>query len=160
MAHRTTQATCSFGATSSIFFLFCIIQLYPLFTLAGDQQQFFSSGTSYPQQQPGYGIGFAPQQPGMQPGFHPSAFAPSAGSPDGYSPYDAESATVKGFDFNDQTIRRGFIKKVYSILTVSVSSTVFALLFVNCIIAVFFFSPPSPAATIDHVRVCCLCHEP
>ncbi|EAA44040.2 AGAP005528-PB [Anopheles gambiae str. PEST] len=98
--------------------------------MQGDQQQFFSSGTSYPQQQPGYGIGFAPQQAGMQPGFHPSAFAPSAGSPDGYSPYDAESATVKGFDFNDQTIRRGFIKKVYSILTLQLSITFVFVAFV------------------------------
>lgn len=103
--------------------------------MQGDQQQFFSN-PSYPQQ-PGYGIGFAPQlgmqpgmQPGMQAGFHPSAFAPSAGSPDGYAPYDAESATVKGFDFNDQSIRRGFIKKVYSILTLQLSITFVFVAFV------------------------------
>ncbi|KFB43277.1 AGAP005528-PB-like protein [Anopheles sinensis] len=82
--------------------------------IPGDQQQFFS-GQSYPQQ-PGYNVGFAPQ-PAVAPGFHPSAFAPSPEAA-GYVPYDAESATVKGFDFSDQSIRRGFIKKVYSILTV------------------------------------------
>uniref|UniRef100_A0AAG5DB88 Uncharacterized protein n=1 Tax=Anopheles atroparvus TaxID=41427 RepID=A0AAG5DB88_ANOAO len=87
--------------------------------MQGDQQQFFS-GQTYPQQ-PGYNVGFAPQ-PAMAPGFHPSAFAPSPGAA-GYSPYDEESATVKGFDFNDQTIRRGFIKKVYSILTVQLAIT-------------------------------------
>ncbi|XP_049299789.1 protein lifeguard 1-like [Anopheles funestus] len=95
--------------------------------MQGDQQQFFS-GTSYPQQ-PGYGVGFAPQ-PGMQPGMHPSAFASSAGTPDGYTPYDAESASVKGFDFNDQSIRRGFIKKVYSILTLQLSITFVFVAFV------------------------------
>ncbi|XP_052894610.1 protein lifeguard 1-like [Anopheles moucheti] len=100
--------------------------------MQGDQQQFFSS-SSYPQQ-PGYGIGFAPQpgvQPGMQPGMHPSAFASSAGTPEGYSPYDAESASVKGFDFNDQTIRRGFIRKVYAILTLQLSITFVFVAFVT-----------------------------
>ncbi|XP_053672905.1 protein lifeguard 1-like [Anopheles nili] len=99
--------------------------------MQGDQQQFFG-GPSYPQQ-PGYNIGFAPQpgmQPGMQPGFHPSAFAPSGGSPEGYAPYDAESTSVKGFDFNDQTIRRGFIKKVYAILTSQVAITFVFIAFV------------------------------
>uniref|UniRef100_A0A182M6H0 Uncharacterized protein n=1 Tax=Anopheles culicifacies TaxID=139723 RepID=A0A182M6H0_9DIPT len=92
--------------------------------LAGDQQQFFGK-TPEPQ---GYGIGYAPQ-PGMQPampaGMHPSTFASSAGTP-----YDAESASVKGFDFNDQTIRRGFIKKVYSILTLQLSITFVFVAFV------------------------------
>lgn len=87
--------------------------------MQGDQQQFFS-GQTYPQQ-PGYNVGFAPQ-PAVAPGFHPSAFPPSPGA-GGYVPYDAESATVKGFDFNDQSIRRGFIKKVYSILTVQLAIT-------------------------------------
>uniref|UniRef100_A0A182Q3F2 Uncharacterized protein n=1 Tax=Anopheles farauti TaxID=69004 RepID=A0A182Q3F2_9DIPT len=109
--------------------------------MQGDQQQFFS-GNAYPQQ-PGYGIGFAPgvQQgmgsgmqpgmgPGMAPGFHPSTFAPAAGSPEGYTPYDAESATVKGFDFNDQSIRRGFIKKVYSILSMQLAITFVFVAFV------------------------------
>lgn len=88
--------------------------------MQGDQQQFFS-GQAYPQQQ-GYNVGFAPQAAAMPPGFHPSAFAPSPEAA-GYVPYDAESATVKGFDFNDQSIRRGFIKKVYSILTLQLAIT-------------------------------------
>ncbi|XP_058124573.1 protein lifeguard 1-like [Anopheles ziemanni] len=87
--------------------------------MQGDQQQFFS-GQSYPQQ-PGYNVGFAPQ-PAVAPGFHPSAFAPSPEAA-GYAPYDAESTTAKGFDFSDQSIRRGFIKKVYSILTVQLAIT-------------------------------------
>ncbi|CAH1101803.1 unnamed protein product [Psylliodes chrysocephalus] len=34
-----------------------------------------------------------------------------------------EDPEVKGFDFNDQSIRRGFIKKVYSILSVQLGIT-------------------------------------
>ncbi|XP_058178074.1 protein lifeguard 1-like [Anopheles ziemanni] len=65
--------------------------------------------------------GFA-SQPLVAPGFHPSVFAPPPEAAEGV-PYDAESATVKGFDFSDQSIRRGFIKKVYSILTVQLAIT-------------------------------------
>lgn len=63
----------------------------------------------YPQggyPQPGYGGGFPPQQPG---------FAPQ---PD-FAPQGAGTEPEhKGFEFNDASIRRGFIRKVYSILMV------------------------------------------
>ncbi|XP_053675916.1 protein lifeguard 1-like [Anopheles nili] len=101
----------------------------------------------YPPQQPGY----PPQQPGyppQQPGYPPAGY-PSGGympgyppqQPQGYSPqpgfvqpppgmpgaygaaYDPETGSVKGFEFNDQSIRRGFIRKVYSILTVQLMIT-------------------------------------
>lgn len=32
--------------------------------------------------------------------------------------YDPEDPDVKGFDFTDESIRKGFIRKVYSILMV------------------------------------------
>lgn len=86
----------------------------------------------YPQPgypQPGYPGGF--QQPGNyppgsypQPGGYPP---PSGGYPQpGFvptvphaAPYDPEDPEVKGFDFTDQSIRKGFIRKVYSILMVN-----------------------------------------
>lgn len=46
-----------------------------------------------------------------QPGFVPTV--PHVGPV-----YDPEDPEVKGFDFTDQSIRRGFIRKVYSILMV------------------------------------------
>lgn len=39
--------------------------------------------------------------------------------------YDPEDPEVKGFDFTDESIRKGFIRKVYSILCVSVHSAEF-----------------------------------
>lgn len=41
----------------------------------------------------------------------------------GYGGYGAEDPEVKGFDFSDQSIRRGFIRKVYSILMVQLAIT-------------------------------------
>lgn len=45
-----------------------------------------------------------------------------------------ENGEVKGFDFSDQSIRRGFIRKVYSILTVQLSMTL-------AMIALFLYEP-------------------
>lgn len=40
-------------------------------------------------------------------------------APTGYGQdYDPEDPEVKGFDFTDESIRKGFIRKVYSILMV------------------------------------------
>ncbi|XP_037043393.1 protein lifeguard 1-like isoform X3 [Bradysia coprophila] len=71
--------------------------------------------SGYPQpgfQQPGY------PQPGgfQQPGFVPTV--PHAGPV-----YDPEDPEVKGFDFTDQSIRKAFIRKVYSILMVQLAIT-------------------------------------
>lgn len=53
---------------------------------------------------------------GVQPHQHRFDFA-------GYGGYGAEDPEVKGFDFSDQSIRRGFIRKVYSILMVQLAIT-------------------------------------
>ncbi|XP_019878774.1 protein lifeguard 1 isoform X2 [Aethina tumida] len=88
-------------------------------------------GAGYPGAPP---AGFAPPpQPqgyppyGQQPGYQPP---PSYNSTDPYGQgyggannYGGEDPEVKGFDFNDQSIRRGFIRKVYSILMVQLSIT-------------------------------------
>lgn len=73
-------------------------------------------GGGYPQPgypQPGYG---QPQQPGYgQPGYSPYG----VGQPGQYG--QEEDPDVKGFEFNDESIRRGFIRKVYSILMCQLS---------------------------------------
>lgn len=66
-----------------------------LFTISG-----------YPPQQPGYGY---PQPPQSGPGF----IQPPQPQ------YGGEDPEVKGMEFNDESIRRGFIRKVYSILMVN-----------------------------------------
>lgn len=85
----------------------------------------------YPMPQAGYPMppmagGVPYPQPGGYPppgGFPPSGFVPHMPPPNpnasygaGYDPEDPE---VKGFDFTDESIRKGFIRKVYSILCVS-----------------------------------------
>lgn len=45
--------------------------------------------------------------------------------PPGGSYYDPEDQSAKGFDFTDQSIRKGFIRKVYSILTVCVKFEIY-----------------------------------
>lgn len=69
----------------------------------------------------GPGIHQAPPQPA--PGFAPYGY-PSTNMPPQDSQYVPNVATdtdpmVKGFEFNTESIRRGFIRKVYSILSVS-----------------------------------------
>lgn len=102
-----------------------------------NQQQYYG-GQPYPQPgfapgpQPGYpGGGYPPQQPGFapgpQPGYPGGGYPPQglggldpgyAGGPAGYGG-DA-NPEAKGFEFNDESIRRGFIRKVYAILMVNI----------------------------------------
>ncbi|XP_038223308.1 protein lifeguard 1-like isoform X3 [Zerene cesonia] len=58
--------------------------------------------------------GYPPPQPGFQPaGYGGAGYGePGYGGPAGLG----EDADVKGFDFNEQSIRKSFIRKVYSIL--------------------------------------------
>ncbi|XP_050300697.1 protein lifeguard 1 isoform X3 [Anthonomus grandis grandis] len=51
-----------------------------------------------------------------------------------YGGYNPEDPEIKGFDFSDQSIRRGFIRKVYSILMVQLAITC-------AFIALFSFEP-------------------
>lgn len=96
------------------------------------QQQGFHS---YPQQQPGF-QGYPPQQQSFQ-GFPPQqqAYYPPPNQPVYNQPQqpiamqqpayaDPEDPEAKGFEFNDQSIRKGFIRKVFAILTVSNSSKI------------------------------------
>lgn len=69
----------------------------------------------YPQPgypQPGYGGAGGDFQPGFVP-----PHMPPQGNGAGYDPEDPE---VKGFDFTEESVRKGFIRKVYSILCVSI----------------------------------------
>lgn len=84
--------------------------------------------SGYPGAAPaGYPPGPAPAGYPPGPGFQPPPYAPndpySAGSYGGANYSGEEDPEVKGFDFNDASIRRGFIRKVYSILCVQLSIT-------------------------------------
>lgn len=61
----------------------------------------------------------------------------------GYSAEDPMHDDVKGFDFNDQSIRRGFIRKVYSILMCQ-------LLLTLSIIALFLYHKPTQRYVQSH----------
>lgn len=68
---------------------------------------------------PNFGQGYPPQ-----PGFAPAMpHMPPPGAEGNYGGaggvYDPEDPEVKGFDFTDESIRKGFIRKVYSILMVN-----------------------------------------
>lgn len=56
---------------------------------------------------------------------------------------DPEDPDAKGFDFTDESIRKGFIKKVYSILTFQLSVTL-------AIIALFVFHEPTKKWVAGH----------
>ncbi|XP_066250145.1 protein lifeguard 1 isoform X2 [Euwallacea similis] len=100
----------------------------------GQQQGYGPSPGAYPPPPGGYPQGGYPQgdypQPGgypsaPQPGFQPPPYAadPYAGANQGYGGYNPEDPEVKGFDFTEQSIRKGFIRKVYSILMVQLVIT-------------------------------------
>lgn len=81
---------------------------------------------SYPQQSLPQ-TGFAPQpgfasQPAYSDGYPQSNFNSVYGDgmppPNQHVPNSDQEPMVKGFEFNDMSIRRGFIRKVYAILSV------------------------------------------
>lgn len=61
----------------------------------------------------------------QQAGFAPYAYASSAApTQDPYVPHPVDTdLIVKGFEFNTQSLRRGFIRKVYSILSVIINKS-------------------------------------
>ncbi|XP_066603582.1 protein lifeguard 1 [Prorops nasuta] len=118
----------------------------------------------YPQQNPGY-----PPQPGYPPpyagGLPPGpGFVPPPGPP----PYgqgvphppptmynsthveDPMNEDIKGFEFDNRTIRHGFIKKVYSILLCQ-------LLITMSVIALFLYHPPTQRWMAEHIYVFWIC---
>lgn len=102
---------------------------------SGDAQGYPPQQAGYPPQQQGY---YPPQQAGYPPqqaGYYPSQQA-------GYSDYNAPAQGYSGFSDNDQdgliqdgsfgdkSIRQGFIRKVYSILTIQFAiTTIFVIFF-------------------------------
>lgn len=92
-----------------------------------------------PNMGPAAGYGFQGGMPPPNMGGYPGAAGPMPGAgfhmpppttgyvqqPDMYGTSfgNEEAGDVKGFEFNDQSIRRGFIRKVYSILMVQLSIT-------------------------------------
>lgn len=128
------------------FFVYASTKLFVRFwhfIVDPNQQQQFYGGQPYPQPgfapgaQPGYpgggyppgGAGYPPQQPGYppQPGGYPGAGYPPQGLDPGYGGpgYGGDAnPEAKGFEFNDESIRRGFIRKVYAILMVSTKTRV------------------------------------
>lgn len=58
-------------------------------------------------------------------------------------PYDPEDPDKTGFDFSDQSIRRGFIRKVYSILMVQLSLTL-------GLISLFMYHQPTKLWVKNH----------
>lgn len=102
----------------------------PGYNQPGYNQPGYPPQPPYPSQQgyPAYPPqpGFAPQ-PGFQP-YPPQDPGYMGGQPampqgGGYGGYDPEDQSAKGFDFTDQSIRKGFIRKVYSILTAQLAIT-------------------------------------
>lgn len=100
------------------------------FVLDPNQQQFYGQSPYPPQngfQQPApYNPAYPHQMPSQQP------------------PYmDPEDPEAKGFDFSDESIRKGFIRKVYSILTCQLSITL-------AIISLFVFHEPTKLWVARH----------
>jgi protein lifeguard len=109
-------------------------ELYKIFKT--DQQQQFYGQSPYPQQ-PGY----PPQQPGYPPQGPPNYSQPYNPAYPHQMPYsppynDAETANVDGYSFDDESIRKGFIRKVYSILSCQ-------LLVSAAFITIFVFHEPT-----------------
>lgn len=107
---------------------------------ADPNQQFYGQQPGFnpgypPQGAPGYPpqgfpqggfpqAGYPPQQPGFpQPGFQQPGFGGMPATIPIHMPpptnYSDDDGGMKGFEFNDDSIRRAFIRKVYSILMVS-----------------------------------------
>ncbi|XP_050671554.1 protein lifeguard 1-like isoform X2 [Leptidea sinapis] len=90
----------------------------------------------YPAPQAGYPPGsYPPPQPGFQPG---GGYGGAGYGEAGYGGPGTlgDDADVKGFDFNEQTIRKSFIRKVYSILMCQ-------LLVTFSFVALFTFHEPT-----------------
>lgn len=135
-----------------IYFWYNTKLIFPWHFIAdpNQQQQFYGGQPGYGpgpgQPQPGYpggggyppgggypGGGYPPQQPGyppQQPGYPPQGMGgldPGYGGPAYAGDANPEA---KGFEFNDESIRRGFIRKVYAILMVNTKKWTFFFVFV------------------------------
>ena len=117
-----------------------------------NQQQYYGQ-SPYPPQQPsyppqsGYPQANLPPHSGysqQQPGFAPYNPAYPHQSPNHQPPYmDPEDPDAKNFNFNDESIRKNFIKKVYSILCVQLTVTI-------GIISLFVYHQPTNSYVKHH----------
>lgn len=132
-------------------------------------------GFPYPPQNPGYppppqegypppySAGNIPPQPGFipPPGIPPyGQVPPPTGTPFGVTPQpgmygssyveDPLQDEIKGFDFNDKSIRNGFIRKVYSILMTQ-------LLITLSLIAIFLYHKPTQKWAMAHREIFWIC---
>lgn len=98
-----------------------------------DESKASQQQTGYSSSYPGHGYqhtGYEPQPaypppsgyPGAvpQPGFQPYGHVPTSI----YAPAAEDEPTVKGFNFSDESVRRGFIRKVYCILSVTILDSI------------------------------------
>ncbi|XP_063697378.1 protein lifeguard 2-like isoform X2 [Culicoides brevitarsis] len=92
------------------------------------------------QQQPGYG---QPPQPGFYPHNQGQAAQPMFQDTNNNFSTDFEAQADNRFDFDDQTVRKAFIRKVYMILMVQ-------LLITFGVIALFVFHEPTKKWTYEH----------
>jgi hypothetical protein len=108
--------------------IFLIISLYLILDPNQQQQQPFSQ-TAYPQsQQPYYPPqNFTPQQnfypPNNQAPYNPPQGQQFNMSQPGWT--DPEDPEAKGIEFNDESIRKAFIRKVFAILSVRQKTILF-----------------------------------
>ncbi|XP_076281684.1 glutamate NMDA receptor-associated protein 1 lifeguard [Lasioglossum baleicum] len=129
---------------------------------------YYPGQQGYPQPNPGY----PPPQDGYNPGYPPPygtippapGFIPPGGQAQGggpifsahptmYDPNHAEDPMgieIKGFGFNDESIRRGFIRKVYSILMCQLLITV-------GMIALFLYHQPTKIWVQHHMEIFWIC---
>ncbi|CRK95409.1 CLUMA_CG008720, isoform A [Clunio marinus] len=97
------------------------------------------------QHQPYYPPGFQQQQQPYNPAY-PHQQAPAIYNPQQPPYMDPEYPDAKGFEFDDASIRRGFIRKVYSILTVQLSITL-------AVISLFVFHKPTNGFIKQHHEI-------
>jgi len=103
----------------------------------GPNQQFGQS--PYPPPNPGFQQPYAGYPPPQQPyaGYQQPQQPYDPAYPHQMPAYiDPEDPEAKGFEFTDESVRKGFIKKVYSILTVQLAITL-------AIITLFVFHKPT-----------------
>jgi len=128
----------------------------------GQQPHYYYSIPPDPQQQQAY-YGGQQQPPYPQQGYNPShsqqqqPYYPPPQQQQVYNPpqqqfnvqqqqapyADPEDPEAKGFEFNDQAIRKGFIRKVFSILTVQLLVTI-------GFVCLFIFHRPTQLFVIEH----------
>lgn len=135
---------------------------------------YYPGQQGYPPPNPGYpppNPGYPPPQDGYNPGYPPpyGTIPPAPGflPPGGQAPggpifsahpsmYDSNHAEdpmgieIKGFGFNDESIRRGFIRKVYSILMCQLLITV-------GMISLFLYHKPTQLWVQRHTEMFWIC---